>query len=159
MNTYQMLATGGHVQGAANVLGAFQYEVQGQVGHHIVTSCTDSVTGDAFSPGDTLIADAQSLQATLATPAKAAPIVGSVVSASDGGTAGRAVGLLDGKTVIATANTDAVGFYYLDTAALKVGAQYSVSVTIPKGYKASSPASQGFTWAGQPVQLKTFTLN
>ena len=159
MNTYQMLASGGHVQGASNVLTAFQYEVQGQIGHHIVTSCTDSVTGTAFSPGDTLIADAQSLQATLATPTKGAPIVGSVVSTGDAGIAGRTVNLLSGKTAVATASTDAVGFYYLDTTALKAGAQYSVSVTIPKGYKASSPASQTFTWTGKALQLATFTLN
>jgi hypothetical protein len=159
MNAYQNLASGGHVQGAVNVLSAFQYEVLGQIGHHIVTSCIDSVTGTAFSPGDTLIADAQSLQATLATPVKGAPIVGSVVSTNDAGAAGRTVNLLSGKSVVATAITDAVGFYYLDTTALKVGAQYGVSVTIPKGYKASSPASQTFTWTGKPLQLATFTLN
>jgi hypothetical protein len=159
MNTYQLLSTGGHVQGAANVLGAFQYEVRGQIGHHIVTSCTDSLTGTAFSPGDTLIADAQSLQATLATPVKGTPIVGSVVSTGDAGTAGRTVNLLSGKSVVATATTDAIGFYYFDTTALKAGAQYSASVTIPKGYKASSPASQSFTWTGKPLQLATFTLN
>jgi hypothetical protein len=159
MNAYQSLASGGHVQGAVNVLSAFQYEVLGQIGHHIVTSCTDSVTGTAFSPGDTLIADAQSLQATLATPLKGAPIVGSVVSTSDAGAAGRTVNLLSGKSVVATASTDAVGFYYLDTTALKVGAQYSVTATIPKGYKASSPASQTFTWTGKALQLATFTLN
>jgi len=159
MNAYQTLASGGHVQGASNVLAAFQYEVQGQIGHHIVTSCTDPVTGEAFSAGDALIADAQSLQATLATPVKGAPVVGSVVSTSDAGIAGRTVNLLSGKNVVATASTDAVGFYYVDTTALKAGAQYSVSVTIPKGYKASSPASQAFTWNGKAVQLATFTLN
>jgi len=159
LNAYQMLASSGHVQGAVNVLSAFQYEVLGQIGHHIVASCTDSVTGAAFSPGDTLIADAQSLQATLASPLKGAPIVGSVVSTSDAGAAGRTVNLLSGKSVVATASTDAVGFYYLDTTALKVGAQYSVTATIPKGYKASSPAVQTFTWTGKALQLATFTLN
>jgi hypothetical protein len=159
MNMYQSLASSGHIQGASNVLSAFQYEVQGQIGHHIVTSCTDSVTGAAFSPGDTLIADAQSLQATLATPLKGAPIVGSVVSTNDTGAAGRTVNLLSGKSVVATASTDAVGFYYLDTTALQMGAQYGVSVTIPKGYKASSPAVQTFTWTGKALQLATFTLN
>ena len=159
MNTYQMLASGGHVQGASNVLTAFQYETQAQIGHHIMTSCTDSVTGETFSPGNTLIADAQSLQAALAAPVKGAPVVGSVVSTNDAGTAGRTVNLLSGKSVVATAITDAVGFYYLDTTALKVGAQYSVNATIPKGYKASSPASQTFTWTGKPLQLATFTLN
>ena len=159
MNTYQMLATGGHVQGAANVLSAFQYEVQAQIGHHIVTSCTDPVTGTPFSPGDTLVTDAQSLQAALGTAVKAAPIVGLVVSTSDAGVAGRTVNLLNGKTVIATASTDAVGSYYFDTSLLKAGAQYMASVTIPKGFKASSPASQSFTWSAKALQLATFTLN
>lgn len=159
MNAYQSLASGDHVQGASNVLAAFQYEVQAQIGHHIVTSCMDPVTSTVFSPGAALIADAQSLQATLATTVKGAPIIGSVVSTSDAGTAGRAVNLLSGKTVVATASTDAVGFYYLDTTALKVGGQYDVSVTIPKGYKASSPASQTFTWSGALVKLAGFVLD
>jgi len=158
VKTYQALAGGGHVQAATNVLAAFQYEVQGQIGHQIVSSCTGPVGGNAFSPGQVLIADAQSLQATLATSVKGAPIVGSVVSTGDAGTAGRTVNLLSGKTVVATATTDAVGFY-LDTTALKAGAQYSVSATIPKGFKASSPASQTFTWTGKALQLATFTLN
>jgi hypothetical protein len=159
IGAYQTLAAGGHVQGAANVLAAFQYEVQSQIGRHIVTSCTDPVGGNAFSPGQALIADAQSLQAMLGTAVKAAPIVGFVNSTNDAGTTGRMVNLLSGKSVIATASTDAVGFYYLDTTALQMGAQYGVSVTIPKGYKASSPAVQTFTWTGKALQLATFTLN
>jgi hypothetical protein len=149
----------GHVQGAANVLGAFQYEVQAQIGHHIVTSCTDAVTGERFSAGDALIADAQSLQSPLGTRVKAAPIVGSVASTTDADATGRMVNLRSGKTVIATATTDAVGFYYLDTASLVIGARYSVDVTIPKGYKTSSPASLTFTWTGSAQRLVDFVLN
>ena len=159
VNTFQMLASGGHVHGAANVLAAFEYEVQAQIGHHIVSSCTDPVTSTAFSPGATLLADAQALQATLGAPVKAAPIVGTVTSTSDSGIAGRIVNLLSGKTVIATASTDAVGFYYFDTDSLTLGAQYSVTVTIPKGYKTSLPASQAITWSGGPVKLADFVLN
>jgi hypothetical protein len=158
LNAYQALASGGHAQGASNVLTAFQYEVQAQIGHHIVTSCMDPVTNTTFSPGATLIADAQSLQATLAT-VKGAPVVGSVVSTSDAGTGGRTVSLLSGKSVIATAATDAVGFYYFDSAALQPGESYSVTATIPKGYKTSSPASQSFSWSGSALQLAPFTLN
>jgi hypothetical protein len=159
INAYQTLASGGHLQGAANVLGAVQYEVRAQIGRHIVTSCTDPVGGNAFSAGDTLIADVQSLQSTLGTQVKAAPIVGSVASTNAAGPAGRTVNLMSGKTVIATASTDAVGFYYFDSANLTPGAQYSVTVTIPKGYKASLPASQTFTWTANPVQLAEFVLN
>jgi hypothetical protein len=159
VNAYQTLASGGHLQGAANVLGAVQYEVRAQIGRHIVTSCTDPVGGNAFSAGDTLIADVQSLQSTLGTQVKAAPIVGSVASTNAAGPAGRTVNLMSGKTVIATASTDAVGFYYFDSANLTPGAQYSVTVTIPKGYKASLPASQTFTWTANPVQLAEFVLN
>jgi uncharacterized repeat protein (TIGR02543 family) len=159
MNAYQTLSQGGHAQGAANVLGAFLNEVQAQIGRLIVTSCTDTLTGEAFSAGDALVADAQSLQATLGSQVKAAPVTGSVVSTSDAGTAGRTVNLLSGKSVIATASTDAVGFYFFDTSSLKRGAQYSVSVTIPKGYKTSLPASQVFTWSGGPVKLADFVLN
>jgi hypothetical protein len=159
MNGYQALAAGGHLQAAANVLGAFQYEVQAQIGHHIVTSCTDPVGGNAFSPGQTLIADVQALQATLGTAVKAAPIVDFVTSTNDTGTAGRTVNLLSGKSIIANASTDAAGFYYFDSGSLKPGAQYSVTVAIPKGYKTSSPASQTFTWSGAPVRLGDFVLN
>jgi hypothetical protein len=72
------------------------------------------MTGTAFVPGETLIADAQSLQASLGTAVKVAPTVGAVLSTSDAGTAGRTVNLLSGKTVIATARTDAVGSCYFD---------------------------------------------
>jgi len=133
--------------------------VQAQIGHHIVTSCTDPVGGNAFDTGATLIADAQSLQATLGAQVKSAPIVGSVTSANDAGAAGRTANLLSGKSVIATASTDAVGFYYFDPTGLTPGAQYTVKVTIPKGYKSTSPASQTFTWSANPVVLADFVLN
>jgi hypothetical protein len=133
--------------------------VQAQIGHHIVTICIDPVVNASYSPGQTLIVDAQSLQATLGTAVKAAPIVGTVVSNSDAGVAGRTVNLLSGKSVIATASTDAVGFYYLDTGTLKQGSQYTVTVTIPNGYKSSSPQSQTFTWMGNALRLVDFVLN
>jgi len=159
VNAYQTLASGGHNRGAANVLAAFQYEVEAQIGHHIVTSCTDPVGGNAFDTGATLIADAQALQATLGTQVKASPILGTVASATDSGAAGRTVNLRSGKTLVATTTTDAVGFYYFDPTGLTPGAQYTVKVTIPKGYKSTSPASQTFTWSANPVVLAQFMLN
>jgi hypothetical protein len=159
VNAYQTLASGGHVQGATNVLAAFQYEVQAQIGHNIVTSCTDPVGGNSFSAGQALLADAQALQATLGTQVKAAPIVGFVTSTNDAGTAGRTVNVLSGKTVIATASTDATGFYYFDSTNLTPGALYTVNVTIPKGFKSSLPASQTFTWSASGMKLADFVLN
>ena len=52
-----------------------------------------------------------------------------------------------------------MGFYYFDSPVLKQGGTYSVVAGIPKGYKASSPASQTFTWGGNALQLAMFTLN
>jgi len=64
------------------------------------------------------------------------------------------------KTVIATATTDSVGFFYFaDTSGLTVGANYTVKVTLPKGYKSSTPASQAFTWKTVGVTLSNFVLN
>jgi hypothetical protein len=108
-----------------------------------------------------LITDAQSLQATLGTQVKANPIVGAVVNSSNVGVSGAMVNLLSSpKTVIATATTDAVGFYYFaGTSGLTPGANYTVNVTLPKGYKTSTPASQTFTWSASPVKLASFALN
>lgn len=115
--------------------------------------------GNAFSPGEALIADAQALQAMLGTAVKAAPILGFVTSTNDAGTAGRTVNLLSGRSAVANASTDAAGFYYFDSGSLKPGAQYGVTVTIPKGYKTSSPASQTFVWSNALVKLADFMLN
>jgi hypothetical protein len=155
IDAYQKLASGGHLQGAKSVLTAFQYEVQVQNGHHIKTKCTDPVGGDQFSPLQTLIAHAQSLQSALGDP-----VVGSVVNASDAGISGATVDILRGKTILATTTTDAMGFYYFgDLGSLAPGANYTVKVTPPKGYKSSTPASQTFTWSAAPMKLGDFLLN
>ena len=160
INAYQTLASGGHTQGATNVLTAFQYEVQAQTGQHITTTCTDPIGGNQFSTGGTLIADAQSLQASLGAQVKLNPIVGSVVNSSNAGISGATVNILSSKTVVATTTTDAVGFYYFaDASGLMQGANYTVQVTLPKGYKASTPASQTFTWSASTVKLGNFALN
>ena len=66
VNAYQTLASAGNVLAASNVLAAFQSEVRAQIGHQIVSSCTDPVGGNTFSPGQALLADTRALQATLA---------------------------------------------------------------------------------------------
>ncbi|HTI39691.1 MAG TPA: choice-of-anchor Q domain-containing protein [Vicinamibacterales bacterium] len=160
INAYQSLASGGRMQGATNVLAAFQYEVQGQTGRHIATTCTDPVGGNQFNAGQTLIADAQSLQATSGTRLKPNPIVGSVVNSANVGLSGATVNLLNTrKSVVATTATDAVGFYYFaDPSGLTAGTAYTVTVTLPKGYKSSSPGTQSFTWSNSPVLLPNFVL-
>jgi hypothetical protein len=159
VNAYQTLASGGHIQGAANVLAAFQYEVLVQTGQHIATTCTDPVGGNQFYTGQTLITDAQSLQATLGTQASPNPIMGWVVKSSYVGIAGATVNVLSGKSVLLSTTTDAVGFYYFDASQLAVGTNYTAQVTLPKGYKSSTPASQAFTGSTAPVKLADFLLN
>jgi hypothetical protein len=161
LNVYQMLINRGHIQGAANTLAAFQYEVQAQTGQHISTTCTDPVGGNQFNTAQTLIADSQSLQATLGGQVKAAPIVGLVVNSSNVGISGATVNLLSpSKILIATTTTDAEGFYYFaETGGFTAGGNYTVKVTLPKGYKTSLPASQAFTWQTAPVTASNFVLN
>jgi len=159
VNAYQKLASAGQVPSAANLLAAFQYEVQAQIGHQIVSSSTDPIGGNVFSPGQALLADARALQAMLGTQVKASPIVGTVTNATVAGTPGASVNLRSGKSFVATTSTDAVGFYDFDPAKLTPGAQYSVDVTIPKGYKSASPASQAFTGSASPMMLGPFMLN
>lgn len=62
--------------------------------------------------------------------------------------------------MIATATTDAVGFYYFaGTDRLTVGGNYTVTVTPPKGYKTSTPKWQLIQWKGTAVTLPNFVLN
>lgn len=158
VNAFQLLAGAGHIQGATNVLTAFQYEVQAQTGQHIATTCTDPVGGNQFYTGQTLITDAQSLQATLGTQAKSNPIMGWVRNSSHAGIAGTTVNVLNGKNILLSATTDEVGFYYLDATPLTVGTNYTANVTLPKGYKSSTPASQALTGSRVPT-LVNFVLN
>jgi hypothetical protein len=64
------------------------------------------------------------------------------------------------KTVVATAETDVTGFYYVArTGNLAPGSSYSAKVTrLPKPYKKAKPATKTFTWQGSPVDLGTFVL-
>jgi hypothetical protein len=161
VNAYQTLATGGNIQGATNVLFAFQFEVRAQTGQHIANACTDPVGNNQFYAGQTLIADAQSLQAALGANTRPAPIVGSVINASGGGIVGATVNLLNSsKKVVATTTTDAVGFYYFgDTASLAAGANYTLTISLPKGYKSSTPAAQVLKWWSSPITVGTIVLN
>lgn len=149
----------GQTQAAINTLSALINEVQAQAGKHISTTCTDP-SGRPFNPVQLLIGDAQYLQGTLGQ-LKPNPVIGSVLNSNNVGINGLTVNLVNSsKTVIATATTDSVGlFYFADTSGLTVGANYTVKVTLPKGYKSSTPASQAFTWNAVGVALSNFVLN
>ena len=140
----------GQVQTAINILQALIYEVQAQAGKHISTSCKDP-SGRTFNPVLLLLGDAQYLQASLASQLKANPIMGGVLSSSNLAISGTTVSLMSSsKTVVATSLTDTAGFYYFaDTSGLTRSSNYTIKVTLPKGYKSSTPASLAFTWSAQ----------
>ena len=159
LNTFQLLSSGGHIAPAVNAMAAFQYEVQAQTGVHIASTCTAG--GTQFSPPQTLTTDAQYLQTSVGGQVPANPIMGSVVNSSKVGIPGATVSLLNSsKTVVATSTTDAVGFYYFAaTNTLNLGAGYTIKVTLPKGYKSSTPSTQSLTWSATPLLLGNFVLN
>ncbi len=130
-----------------------------QAGKHIAMSCHDP-SGRPFNPVQLLLGDIQYLQGILAGQLKADPIVGWVVSSNNAAIGGATVNLMSSsKTVTATATTDSAGFYYFaDVSGLKSGSIYTLNVTLPKGYKSSTPASQSFTWKAVVV-LSNFVLN
>jgi SdrD B-like domain len=149
----------GQTQAAINTLSALINETQAQAGKHISTTCTDP-SGRPFNPVQLLLGDTQYLQGTLGQ-LKPNPVIGSALNSNNVGINGVTVNLVNSsKTVIATATTDSVGlFYFADTSGLTVGANYTVKVTLPKGYKSSTPASHAFTWKAVEVALSNFVLN
>ena len=86
--------------------------------------------------------------------------MGLVVSSSKMAIHGATVNLLtSSKTVVANAATDSMGFYYFaGTNRLMSGVNYTVNVSLPKGYKSSTPASQTFTWRGTEFTLRLETM-
>jgi hypothetical protein len=148
----------GQIQTAINILAAALNEVQAQAGKHISTTCKDP-NGRSFNPVNLLTGDIQYLEGILAGQLKPDPIVGSVVSSGNVPVYGATVNLMSGKTLVATTTTDSVGFYYFaDVSALAGGGSYAVTVTMPKGFKSSTPSAQGFIWSGNTV-VGNFVLN
>jgi hypothetical protein len=82
-----------------------------------------------------------------------AGLPGSVLSSTNTAIVGTTVSLLTpSKSVAETAITDSSGFYYFaDTTGLTRGSNYTLKVTVPKGYKGVTPASQIFTWSAISV--------
>jgi hypothetical protein len=91
---------------------------------------------------------------------KADAMVGSVLNSTLVGISGATVSLLNStKAIIATATTDAAGFYYFaTTGGLAIGKTYTVKVTPPVDYKNSIPTSQNITWSANAVTLANFGL-
>jgi hypothetical protein len=158
MAAVQNAVANGQIQAAINILSAFIKEIQAQAGKHISTTCTAG--GHVYHPVQTLLGDAQYLLGILSAQLHANPILGSVVNSTMLGIAGAAVDLLNSaKTVVDTSITDATGFYYFSaTSGLIPGKSYTVKVTIPSGYKVSSPTSQSFMWSASAVSLPNFGL-
>lgn len=150
----------GQIQTAINILSAAIQEVRAQAGKHISITCHDP-NGKLFDAVQFLLGDIQYLQTSIAGQLKPDPIFGSVVTSSNLPISGATVNLMSSsKTVTATAVTDSAGFYYFaDVSGLAYGASYAVNVTVPKGFKSSSPATQSFTWSGSQVKLGNFILN
>jgi len=88
-------------------------------------------------------------------------VLGYVASSSNGAIAGVTVSVLNStNSVVATTTSDSSGLYFFPlTRNLTLGAGYTVKVTLPKGYKSSTPASQAFTWQANEVTLRNFVLN
>src|SRR5512146_2614078 len=148
----------GQIQTAINLLAAALYEVQAQAGKHIATTCTNP-NGRQFNPVDLLRSDIQYLEGILAGQLKANPVLGFVVNSANVAVYGATVNLMSGKTIIAQTMTDAAGFYYYaDVSGLAPGGTYTVTVTLPKGFKGSTPSARSFTWSWNMV-VGSFTLN
>lgn len=163
--TAQAEITAGDIKSAINTLDALLHEIEAQSGNHIGTTCTDA-NGNQFNPVQVLISDVEALLASLQAmlPASVAstpnPILGSAVNSNSAGLAGATVSLFSGKGVVATAVTDATGFFYFPaTSTLVAGSSYTVEVTAyPAGYKKSTPASRTFVWGGAATTLGNFVL-
>jgi hypothetical protein len=154
-------AGNGQIQAAVNTLQALIQQIEAQAGKHIATGCKDP-NGRAFDTLQLLIGDIRYLQASLAGRLAANPIVGWVVNQGEAGISGVTVNLMSSSaTAIATATTDATGFYYFadtSTHGLITGGQYLLQVTLPPGYSTSMPGSQTFTWSASSV-LGNFVLD
>jgi hypothetical protein len=149
LSTAQNYASAGDNQTAINVLSAPIDQVSAPSGKHV-----------AASAASVLITDTQALQ-TSGANLRPDPVVGYVVNSSNVAIAGAAINVLDpSNAVVATAVTDNTGFYFFPlTRAWTPGAVYTVKVTVPKGYKTSTPASQEFIWQATQVMISNFVLN
>ena len=150
LSTAQNYISAGDNQTGVNILGALINQLNAQSGKHV-----------SASAANVLISDTQALQTNLGANLKPDPALGYVVNASNVPLGGATVTMLDSSNaVVATATTDSTGFYFFPlTRGWTLGSNYTVKVTLPKGYKTSTPASQNFTWQATEVMLSSFVLN
>jgi len=160
LNAAQADIAAGRTQDAVNTLIALLNQLQAQSGKHISTACKDA-SGNTFDADAVLIADVKAILAGLGVSLAADPITGNAVNNSGAGIAGLTISLLSSsKSIVATATTDAMGFYYFPaTGSLTSGATYTTKVSISKPYKNSTPSSQSFAWKASAVTLKNFVIN
>jgi hypothetical protein len=148
----------GDYQTAINLLTALLQQLQAQAGKHLKTTCTDA-NGNTFDPVQSLIQQVNGILTALNQSLNANPITGWLVNSSNTEVAGATITIVSsGKTVL-SATTDATGFYvFPKITALKLGTDYTVKVTLPKGYKLSTPTAQVFRWNATMVSLPKFIL-
>ncbi len=148
----QAAIAAGDLQTAVNLLHALLNQLQAQRGKHIRT-CTSG--GATLDGAQVLIDQVNALLASLGTGLRSTAVLGALSTEM----ANVTVTLAAGNKAIATATTDAAGFYvFPKTNALKAGTTYAVTVTPPKGYKTVTPSQQAVTWKVAQVVLGAFTL-
>ena len=150
----------GKTQVAINTLTALLNQLRAQAGKHVTTTCNDG-NGGTFDAAQVLINYVEALLASLGATAHANPVLGSVFKAGNVGIVGATVNIVAStKSTVASAKTDALGFYFFATPTVfKSGTIYTVKVTLPKGYKGSTPATQTFKWMSGEIRLGNFVLN
>ena len=155
----QAAITAGDYQTAINILTALLQQLQAQAGKHLHTTCTDA-NGVQFDPVQVLIDDVTAILTALGANLKANPVMGFLMKSSLSEMAGATVSIMSStKSVVASATTDVTGFFFFaKTGGLKIGSDYTVKVTLPKGYKTSMPASQTFRWGATTIKLANFVV-
>jgi hypothetical protein len=150
LSTAQSFISAGDNQTAVNILDALINQLNAQSGKHI-----------SASAATVLITDTQALQASLGANLRPDPLMGYVLNSGNAPIGGATVNVLNSSnTVVDIATTDGTGFYLFPlTKGWTLGGSYTVKVTLPKGYKTSTPASQTFTWQAAQLILINSVLN
>jgi len=150
LSTAQNYVSAGDNQTAVNVLSALINQLNAQSGRHI-----------SASAASVLITDTQALQTSLGANLRPDPVMGYVVSSSNVPIPGATISVRDpSNLVVAMTTADSTGLYFFPlTRGWTLGWAYTVKVTLPKGYKASNPASEEFNWQATQVTISNFVLN
>lgn len=160
LSAAQTTQTGGQIQTEVNILDATLMEIQAQAGKHIKTVWNDG-TGQAYNPDAVLATDVTALISMAGANLVPNPITGNVVNGTGAGLGNISLNIFNSNgALVATTTSDSTGFFYFPvTSIFTSGSPYTLKVTLPKGYKSSSPAYAGFTWKGSAVKLNSIVLN